>query len=137
MFLLLSNLSGIPPLTTLGIPLRSWQPFRSLQTKLAFLVILPCLDMRLFSVKADFSPPPQILEISLSGKEESDVANSIAKMTRQRTPGYFHPYARWNQPQHFGARGVSSRGARRGVRACGICFNCGQRGHLKNNCTSS
>lgn len=72
----------------------------------------------------------------LGSKEESDVANSMAKMTRQRNPGYFHPYARWNQPQHFGARGVSSRGARRGARARGICFNCGQRGHFQKNCTS-
>ena len=37
----------------------------------------------------------------LGSKEESDVANSIAKMTRKRSPGYFHLYARWNQPQHF------------------------------------
>jgi len=72
----------------------------------------------------------------LGNKEESDVADSIAKMTRQRTPGYFHPYARWNQPQHSGARGASSRGARRGARARGICFNCGQRGHFKKKCTS-
>lgn len=73
MFLLPSNLSGswLPPLTTLGIPLRSWQPFRSLQTKLEFLVILQHLDMRLFSVKADLSRSPQILEISLSGCSEA------------------------------------------------------------------
>ena len=68
MFLLPSNLSSswLPPLTTLGIPLRSWQPF-GLQTKLEFLVILQRLGMRLFSVKADLSPPPQILEIAFSG----------------------------------------------------------------------
>ena len=66
MFLLPSNLSGswLPPSTTLGIPLRSWQPFRSLQTMLEILVIFQRLDMRLFSVKADLSPPPQILETS-------------------------------------------------------------------------
>lgn len=69
MFLLPSNLSGSwpLPLTTLGIPLRSWQLFRSSQTKLEFLVILQRLDMKLFSVTADLSPPSQILGISLSG----------------------------------------------------------------------
>lgn len=69
MFLLPSNLSGSwpLPLTTLGIPLRSWMPFRSLQTKLEFLVILRRLSMRLFSVKAELSPPSHILGISLSG----------------------------------------------------------------------
>ena len=67
----------------------------------------------------------------LGNKEESDVANSIAKMTRQRTPGYFHPYAWCNQPQLSEARGFSIKGARRGARARGICFNCGQRGHFK------
>lgn len=72
----------------------------------------------------------------LGSKEESDVANSMAKMTRQRSPGYFHPYARWNQPQHFGARSFSSRGGRRGARARGICSNCGQHGHFKKNCSS-
>jgi len=35
----------------------------------------------------------------LGNKEKSEVANSIAKVTRQRGPGSFHPYARWNSPQ--------------------------------------
>jgi len=48
-------------------PLRSWQPFRNLHMKLEFLVIIQRLGMRLYSVKAGLSPPPQILEISFSG----------------------------------------------------------------------
>ena len=137
MFLLPSNLSGswLPHLSTLGIPLRSWQPFSETAdeargsgdpSESRFEAILR--QSRPLSSFPDFG---NIIIRLLGSKEESDVANSIAKMTRKRTPGYFHLYARWNQPQHFEARGISSRGARRGARACGVCFNCGKRGHFQ------
>ena len=53
----------------------------------------------------------------LGSKEESEVANSIAKITRQRGPSSFHPYARWNSPQRSAVpiRDVPPRGARRGL----------------------
>jgi len=74
----------------------------------------------------------------LGSKEESEVANSITKLMRQRGPGSFHRYAGWNLPQRLAVpvRGVPSRGARRGFRARGVCFNFGQRGHFQKHYTS-
>lgn len=71
----------------------------------------------------------------VGSKEESEVANWIAKMSRQRGSSCFHPYARWSTPQRSSSyvRGVPPRGSRRG---CGVFLNCGQRGHFQRQCTS-
>ena len=44
----------------------------------------------------------------VGSKEESEVANSIANMTRQQESSSFHSYARWNSLQHPAFHAISS-----------------------------